>query len=123
MANQETIRTPRFRAVWPDVFKPRSFQGGEEKYGVSMLFETSDDLSQMRALAESTLKAKFGANAELGKGYRSPFIDGSTQKSEICHGKILVRTRTKFAPNVVDRNRRVLPDYGFDNLDQLEQGE
>lgn len=90
MADQEErqeVLTPRFRASYANVWEPqKANESAVPKYSIVMLFDKSEDLSELKKLAEKTMVDFFTAEKaqtllKAGK-MRSPFRDGDVEKSD-----------------------------------------
>lgn len=116
MAKRVSIVTPEFRAAFVHVFKPQDgIDGGAPKHSVVMLFDKTTDLSQMKALAQSTAIDFFGGADKIPAKFKSPFRDGSEKPGlEGYKDKIFVTASSnaeKFpAPGVVDANKQPILD-------------
>jgi hypothetical protein len=96
------VTTPVFRVSFPNVFEPQSFDGGDPKYGLTMLFDSDADLSALREAAKRAAREKWG-EGKIPQGLRSPFRDGA-EKPDLdgYEGKIFVRCTSKQKPGLVD---------------------
>ncbi|MEE8518893.1 MAG: ssDNA-binding protein [Dehalococcoidia bacterium] len=124
----EIVVTPEFRMVWPNLFEPRAFMRdgkptGEPKYGLTMLF-TKDDISGLKVVAAKVAKAQWPGR-DL-KELKFPFKNGdalakaSVEKDvaadktprdvSFYEGKVVVKTSSKFAPQVYGMDRKEVLD-------------
>lgn len=133
----ETVTTKKFRVSYPNVFKPTNFAGQDPKYGVTMLFDKSVDLAELRALAKKAVEKKWPDAAIRAKvlgnpKFKNPFRDGDTEKpdTEGYKNVVFIRANSKMKPGLVDRNvqpiiaedefyagcyaRATLTAYGYD---------
>lgn len=96
------VTTPVFRVSFPNVFEPQSFDGGDPKYGLTMLFGSDADLSELREAAKRAAREKWGD--KIPSGLRSPFRDGS-EKPDLdgYQGTTFVRVTCKTRPGLVDQ--------------------
>jgi len=138
----EIVVTPEFRMVWPNLFEPRAFMRdgkptGELKYGLTMLFDKGD-ISGLKEVAAKVAKAQWPGR-DL-KELKFPFKNGdalakaSVAKDEAAgktprdasfyEGRVVVKTSSKFAPQVHDIQRKEVLDpkqvysgaYGYAEL-------
>lgn len=65
------ILTPVFRVSFPELFKTRSFNGGAEKFSVTMLFPVGEKLTEMKAAAKAAAVEKWGK--KIPETLRIPF--------------------------------------------------
>ena len=107
------IRSPKFRVSFPAVFMPTSFEGSAEKYSVTMLFDKSTDLAQMKQLAQAAMDKKWPNKADQPVNMRHPpFRDGDKEKPETqgYANCIFVKASSKQKPGVVDGGKNPLFD-------------
>ena len=138
----EIVVTPEFRMVWPNLFEPRAFMRdgkptGEPKYGLTMLF-TKEDISGLKQIAAKVAHAQWPGR-DL-KELKFPFKNGdalakaSVEKDKAAdktprdvsfyEGKVVVKTSSKFAPQVYGLDRKEILDpkrvysgvYGYAEL-------
>jgi hypothetical protein len=98
--------TPKFRVSFPQVFSPKSFEGQEPKYSLTMLFPKNADLKELKRAAGNAIKEKWGADkAKWPKNLRMPFRDGDEKAGvkgyENC---VFVSASSKQKPGVVNQN-------------------
>lgn len=106
----EIVTTSEFRVLWPHLFKPSAPTGvknAEPKYSMSLLFENSQDVDSLRALADKAIKAKWGSKAP--HNLMLPFSN-AVDKNVDCEKEdaVLVKTSSSYQPVVFDIN--------FDNM-------
>ena len=103
----QKAHTPEFRVSFPSVFKARSFNNGDPKFSITMLFKKGTDLTELKKLAAAAAKEKWPTPESRPKKLRNPFRDGDTEKADMdgYAGHIFVSASSKMAPGVVDRNR------------------
>ena len=101
--------TPLFRASYCAVFEPKAFKDQEPKYSLTMLFEKSEDLKELKRAAHNAKIEKWGPKEKWPKNLKSPFRDGDADKPDSPEyaDKIFVSARSKEAPQVVDRNPKI----------------
>jgi hypothetical protein len=104
------IMTPAFRVAFPEVFKAVSYEGGDAKFSITMLFDKAEDLSALKRIASAAKKEKWGDDPP--KNLRSPFRDADEEGKETngYAGKIFVKASTKFQPGLVDAKRQPIID-------------
>ena len=124
----EIVVTPEFRMVWPNLFEPRAFMrdgkpAGEPKYGLTMLFDP-EEVRELKGVAAKVAKAQW-TGRDL-KELKFPFKNGdalakaSVEKDKAMgkeprdvsfyEGKVVVKTSSKFAPQVHDIQRKEILD-------------
>lgn len=105
--------TPRFRASFVSVAKPRVFQGESDgKFACTMLFNPDEvDLSTMEKCAEVAATEKWGPKPKWPKNLRMPFRDGS-EKAQLqgYEGTIFVTATSKQRPGLVDKKLQPILD-------------
>ncbi len=131
----EIVVTPEFRMVWPNLFEPRAFirdgkPTGEPKYGLTMLFDP-EEVRDLKGIAAKVAKAQWPGR-DL-KELKFPFKNGDAlakkqaeakKDGSFYEGKVVVKTSSKFAPQVVDLERKEILDpkrvysgvYGYAEL-------
>lgn len=105
--------TPEFRTSYPNVFKAKSFEGQEPKYGLTMLFSKKADISKLKKAAFNAAVEKWGEDkAKWPKKLRLPFRDGDAEKADMkgYPGHIFVSASSKQKPGVVDQRREAILD-------------
>lgn len=133
--------TPKFRVSFPNVFKPKSFKGGDPKYSITMLFDKKTDLAKMKLAAKNAGIEKFGPveswpkDKKTGKSkLKMPFRDGDDEREDLdgFTNCIFVNATSKSPPQVIDKDgkttltsevdlyagcyaRATLIAFGFDN--------
>jgi hypothetical protein len=98
--------TPEFRLSFPSLFEPTSFEGGEPKYRVTMLFKKDQDLKALKELVNSTLEDRWPDPKKRPKNIKIPFRNGDVEKEglEGYENTIFVSATSKQKPGVVDQN-------------------
>lgn len=113
----ENVMTPKFRVSFPDVFKPgRADDGGQSKYGVTMLFEKGADLSALKAEAQRAGIDKWGPDVtKWPKGWKSPFKNqGDKDYDGYVDGAICITAKSKQKPGLVNaRNEDIIDESDF----------
>jgi len=77
--------TGEFRVSFPSVFKATSFEGQDPKFGLTMLFPKSTDLSKMEKAAEEAIEEKWGNKRP--KKLAMPFKDGDDKIERMIKGR------------------------------------
>lgn len=106
MSDVKKVMTPEFRVSFPAIFKPISFEGGEAKYKINMMFPKGTDLSAMKAIAKAAIETKWPDAAKRPKDLRNPFRDGDVEKPDWPEyaDTIFVSASSKMKPGLVDQN-------------------
>jgi hypothetical protein len=115
MAERKAVFTPPFRVSFPNVFRPSSYQGGDPKYSLVMLFYP-DNFSEAHKLAwrevgrianEAAIEAFKKPLKELPDNFRKPFRKGEEKEHLDGYGKgcVFFSASSKQAPGVIDRNK------------------
>ncbi|MDR3473433.1 MAG: DUF2815 family protein [Devosia sp.] len=110
MAKQKKvmITTPSGIAAYAWFHKPDSGKEySDDKYKGDLIIDGDTDLSAI----EDKVRA-FAAEAFPGidlSELQLPFKSGDDHKNEEFHGKIILRAKSKFKPNIVDSKRKALP--------------
>lgn len=103
--------SPVGRVSYPSVFVPNSFQGGEPKYELTLIFDEGTDLSELEAMARQAIEKKWGNR--LPRKLRNPIRDGNEKDDAAYHGKKFIRFSSKRKPRVVGPDPNVdLEDDG-----------
>jgi len=104
------IVTKEFRVSFPHVFKPSGFEGQDPKYSITMLFDKSTDISDLKALATQVAKEKWPKG--IPSSMRKPFRDGDEEKPDTdgYANTIFVRASSKTKPGVVDTDLQPILD-------------
>lgn len=107
-----SIRTPVFRISYPNLFKPRGFEGQEEKYSCDMLFEPGTDLGEMKKAIVQAMTEKFGPREKWPKGWRHPLKDGKEKSDKAGYGEGVMFATAKSAhkPTLVNGRREPIVD-------------
>jgi len=109
-ATSEAFVTPTFRLGFPNLFEPRpGLDGGEPKYGITMLFPKDADLAPLKQAVKKVVVEQFGPDKTKWPAVlRLPFRDQGEKADQydgFVPGAVFVNaTKTaKFgAPGVVD---------------------
>lgn len=113
---RKPIHTPPFRVSFPKVFTPSSYQGGEPKFSLSMLFypaKFDDDAKkawrEMQRIADEASMGKFEKRIkDLPGNFRRPFRKGDEKAHLDGYGEgcIFAAASSKQKPGVIDRDRQ-----------------
>lgn len=103
---QNKIMTPEFRVAFPSVFQPRSFDGGDAKYTVTMLFPKDADLGILREAAKQAMLERWPSKDKRPKKLKNPFLDGDEVEWDGFEGCTFIRATSKFAPGIIDRAKK-----------------
>lgn len=105
--------TPEFRLSFPKLAQAESFQGGDPKYSITMLFDDKADLAKpatkntrsLKACALAALTEKWGPDkVKWPKNLRMPFRDGNEKENlEGYADKIFIYASSKKRPGIVNR--------------------
>ena len=112
MANETTkVITGKVRFSFCNVWTPKSINGGDEKYSVSLVIskkdkETLEKINAGIKEAEKIGIAKHGAKFTSGAGFKRPLRDGDIDRSDDenyvnCY---FVNANSAIKPNIVDKN-------------------
>lgn len=100
----QKIMTPEFRASFPELFEPKAFGQQKPKYGITMLFDKTADLSEMKKAAMKAAVAEFGPKESWPEGFKWPFRNGDKKKDRDGYaGMIFIKASTSDRPAVFDR--------------------
>jgi len=109
--------TPTFRAAFVNLFEPKKNDeaeaGAKPKYGVTMLFDESEDLAEVKQLATQLMTDKFGEKSKWPKGFNKPWRDqGEKDKNNpdaegktydgFESGSLFMNASTEQQPEVTD---------------------
>lgn len=130
-----TIVTPEFVMAFPNLFEAKPFMRngkpkGEPVFGMTMLFAAAD-VQVLKDKAAEVARARWPGRA-FGE-LKFPFKDGNAEAAKakankkdgsFYEGKVVVKTSSKFQPQVVDENKNPILDkskiysgvYGFAEL-------
>jgi len=115
MENSTKVITGKVRFSYANVFEPKSINGGEEKYSVSLIIPKSDTktLADIRAAIELAMKdgiSKFGG--KVPEDLKLPLHDGDADRPEDEAYKecYFLNANSKDRPGVVDKNVKAILD-------------
>ena len=117
MANETKVITGKVKFSFCNVDTPKSINGGDAKYSVSLIIskkdkETLEKINAGIKEAEKAGIAKHGAKFTSGAGFKRPLRDGDVDRSDDenyldCY---FVNANSATKPGVVDKNRDVILD-------------
>jgi len=105
------VMSPKFRMSFPDLLKPRSFEGKDPTYSIAMLFPPDADLKEMKRKATAAAKEKWAD--KVPKKLKTPFRDASELDYDGYEEDwTLVRASSKVKPGLVDADLEDVIDPG-----------
>lgn len=108
--------TPKFRASFPVLFTPKSFQDQPAKYSLVMLFDKKTDLKELKRAAHNAAVEAHGKDkTQWPKNFKMPFRDGNEKSDTKGYaGTVFVTASSKNQPGVIDNNKEpVLNERDF----------
>lgn len=113
---QETkVVTGKVRFSYANVWEPKSINGGDEKYSVSIIIPKSDSktLGDIKKAIEAAKKegvSKFGGKVPVN--LKLPLRDGDIDRAddESYAGSYFINANSKTKPDVVDKNVQPILD-------------
>ena len=116
MDNSKTkIITGKVRFSYANLWEPKSINGGDEKYSVSLIIPKSDTktIDEIKAAIEAAKqegKAKFGG--KIPANLKSPLRDGDADRTgdEAYKNCYFVNANSKDKPQIVDKNVKPVLD-------------
>lgn len=110
--NMDSIVTPKFRLSFPNLNRPKSFEGQEPKYSVVMLFSKKEDLAELKKMAAAARDAKWPDAKKRPSNLKNPFRDGDVERTDTdgYAGHIFITASSKMKPGVVDKNCQPIMD-------------
>jgi len=107
-----TYVTPVGTAAYSYFHKPDTGgQYSDNKYKGDLILPGDTDLSKLEALCKEFLVENF-PNAKADE-IQLPFKSGDDHKNEEFHGKIILKAKSKYQPQVVDTKKKKLPKGVF----------
>lgn len=99
------VLTPEARLSYPNLFKPKAFQDGQEpKYSLVLLFSDKTKLRALRDAVDQACADKWGPKEKWPKNLRSPFRDGNEKAdSPGYENTIFISASSKQPPGVVNQ--------------------
>lgn len=108
MSESKTVKitTPEFRVSFPQVFEPKSFNGGKEQYSLCMLFSKKTDLTALKKAMQEVIDAKWPEKNKRPKLW-NPLRDGDIEKPEREEYQevIFANAKSLDKPGIVDPQR------------------
>jgi hypothetical protein len=115
MENTTKVVTGKVRFSYLNAFEPKSINGGDEKYSVSLIIPKSDKktIADIRAAIEQAKKdgtAKFGG--KVPASLKLPLRDGDVDRAddEAYKDSYFVNANSKDRPGIVDKNVKAILD-------------
>ena len=115
--NKTKLTTGKVRFSYLNAFEPKSVNGGDEKYSVSLIISKLDTktIAEVNNAVEEAIKlgvSKFGAKFTAGGNFKKPLRDGATDRVEdpAYSGCYFVNANSKEKPQVVDKNVKPILD-------------
>lgn len=113
--NKTKVITGKARFSYANVWEPKSINGGDEKYSVSLIIPKSDEKT-INAIKAAIEVAKQEGKAKLGgkipSNLKTPLRDGDVDRSEdeAYKDSYFINANSKDKPQIVDRNVRPILD-------------
>lgn len=123
MTDKKRVITPKFQVAFAKVWEPDE---ETEKYKLCMVFDVSEDLAAMKALASETFAEYAGAKAKPSrKVFKSgdAYVDSKLEDAEDdqerkeieekygnFRGKVMVNAASKFAPGILGPDKQDILD-------------
>lgn len=108
------VITGKVRLSYCNLFRPVTFGNNEPKYSVSVLIPKTDtetlqkiENAMQAAIQEGAAKGMFSRKPSLSDG---PLKDGDRTDDVNYKNHMFVSARSKYAPNIVDKNRDPILD-------------
>lgn len=109
------VITGKVRLSYANIWEPKSINGGDEKYSVSLVIPKSDNktIAEIKAAIEQAKqdgKAKFGG--KIPGNLKLPLRDGDVERpdDEAYKNSYFVNANSKDRPQVVDKNVKPILD-------------
>lgn len=113
--NKTKVITGKARFSYVNVWEPKSINGGDEKYSVSLIISKDDTktVAEIKAAIEATKqegKAKFGG--KIPANLKLPLRDGDIDRpdDEAYKNSYFVNANSKDKPQIVDKNVKPILD-------------
>jgi hypothetical protein len=112
------IVTGIVRLSYVNLWEPRSFNGGKEKYSVSIIIPKSDKktISDIKTAINNAIEnakdTKFGGQIPALGNLKNPLRDGDEQKSDdpAYVNSLFINASTEIAPKIVDETCNLILD-------------
>lgn len=115
--NKTKVITGKVRFSYANIWEPKSINGGDEKYSVSIIIPKSDtktinDIKAAIETAKQEGKAKFGG--KIPANLKLPFRDGDIDRpdDEAYKNSYFINANSKDKPQIVDKNVKPIMDQG-----------
>jgi hypothetical protein len=113
--NKTKVITGKARLSYANVWEPKSINGGDEKYSVSLIIPKSDTktVNEIKAAIEAAKqegKAKFGG--KIPASLKTPLRDGDVDRAEdeAYKNSYFINANSKDKPQIVDKNVKPVLD-------------
>jgi hypothetical protein len=100
------IKTNKFRVSFPNVHAPKADMQGNLKFGLSMIFDSVEDIAGIRAIVKEAAIGGFGS---VPQGLKVPWSKGDEKKNKQTGetydgytGKIIINASSKQRVGIVD---------------------
>lgn len=106
--------TPKFRASFPNIDRPKMNDQGVEKYSVTMMFDKNKaDLSEFKKNIKSQIEAKWGKDSSKWPTFKKTIKDGDDPERggqwPEMRGHWIIEARTNRKPGMVDsQNKEII---------------
>lgn len=115
MDNNTKVITGKARFSYANVWEPKSINGGDEKYSVSLIIPKADikTINEIKAaieVAKQEGKAKFGGRVPAN--LKTPLRDGDIDRpdDEAYKNSYFINANSKDKPQIVDKNVKPILD-------------
>lgn len=113
--NKTKVITGKVRFSYANVWEPKSINGGDEKYSVSLIISKDDTktINEIKAAIEAAKqdgKAKFGG--KIPGNLKFPLRDGDIDRpdDEAYRNSYFINANSKDKPQIVDKNVKPILD-------------
>ena len=115
ISNNTKVITGKVRFSYANVWEPKSINGGDEKYSVSLIIPKNDtktinDIKKAIEVAKQDGKAKFGGR--IPANLKTPLRDGDIDRpdDEAYKDSYFINANSKYKPQIVDKNVKPILD-------------
>lgn len=115
MENNTKVITGKVRFSYANVWEPKSINGGDEKYSVSLIIPKADTktVNEIKTAIEAAKqegKAKFGGRVPAN--LKTPLRDGDIDRpdDEAYKNSYFINANSKDKPQIVDKNVKPILD-------------
>src|SRR5690606_26284238 len=114
MSSTKVITGPKTRFSYANVFEPKSINGGDAKYSVSLLIDKKDKktLDKIEAAVQAAIeegKGKWGG--KIPKKLKLPLRDGDEERDDEAYaGKMFINANSSTKPGIVDEDVNPIMD-------------